>query len=37
MIYQVYSSLGFGLIAGAYVLVIVLIAHVVGFNHLEDE
>lgn len=31
------ASVGFGLLAAAYVFFIVLVAHVVGFNHLGDE
>lgn len=34
---QIVASIGFGLLAAAYVAFIVLAAHVVGFNHLEDE
>ena len=31
------ASVGFGMLAAAYVFFIVLVARVVGFNHLEDE
>lgn len=31
------ASVCFGLLAAGYVFFIVLVAHVVGFNHLEDQ
>ena len=34
---EMMASVGFGMLAAAYVFFIVLVARVVGFNHLEDE